>query len=87
MKSFRLTIAAAGTSQPGPDVIVPSIAIIKFITGNTGLGFVNNEVSGDLSGNSYELDPGEKVFVDAVNLKEINFDVSVNGETFCIMLP
>lgn len=81
--SGQITVTTAGTAVQGTDI--RGIAwLIRFISANTGLGYIGNNGSGDVASTTgYELSPGDQIYIEADNLNRFWFDTSVNGEKFC----
>ena len=81
-KSGQVVVAAAGTAEQGPDVIGGEF-FIKAHPDNTGVAWVGESGADVSDATGFPLEPGESILVRVGNLKDLYFDVDVNGEAVC----
>ena len=90
--SGQVTVTTGGTAVQGPDVDVVNEVEIGGISANTGLTYVGNDGSGDVTNaNGFEFDAGGLIRVTlsnkvVTNLNQLYFDAAVNGEKICWIL-
>lgn len=80
-KTFRKTIAAAGTAEQLPNVPVPDghVLVIKALDSNTGDIEIGETQAIAQGSNPFVLKPGQAVELDIVNANLIWADVTVAG--------
>src|SRR4030042_2588595 len=84
-KSWRVTVAAAGTAVQGP-YTGPGTFIIRGDPNNTGVCYIGNDGADDVAaGTGYTLDSANQVVVVTRNMNEFWFDVATGGDEIEIL--
>ena len=80
--SGQTSVTTAGTAVALGSQVVGFAILVKALPANTGVMYVGNDGSGDVtSSNGFPLSAGDVVIFEHVSdLKEIKVDSSVNGE-------
>lgn len=83
--SGQITVTTAGTAVQGPDAPLNNGAYIKSMSTNTGIVYVGNDGSNDVtSGNGFELtNTAGPIIVQVRNMNNLWFDAATNGDKFC----
>ena len=83
-RSGQITVTTAGTAVVGTSTAKYYGYYIRALSTNTGNVYVGNDGADDVtSGNGYELEPGDDIYVEVENLADLYFDAATNGDKFC----
>ena len=83
-RSGQITVTTAGTAVQGTATAKYSGFFIKALSTNSGIVYVGNDGAGDVtSGNGYEMEAGDQIYIECSNLSDLWFDSATNGDKFC----
>ncbi len=86
--SGKKIVTTAGTAVTLGDQAVNAALLVKALAANTGLVYLGNDGSGDVSSaNGFELSAGDAAEFDYVHdLANLWVDAAVNGEGVCWLI-